>query len=176
MSIRSLLKFFTQASFLLLILVSTNSFAQQKVAMVNLQEALNEVNQGKRAMAAIKSEYEAKKKQIDAMVKKIDEMAQDVQKKVNVLSKDALEAKRVEINQKLFEVKQKKEEYKAEIQKKEQESIQNILSSLRKVVIEMAKKEKYETVYENSASIILYSTNTVDITDQIVKIYNKKYK
>ena len=45
--------------------VATPSMADGKVAVVDLQRALNEVEEGASAKAALKKEFDAKQKQLD---------------------------------------------------------------------------------------------------------------
>lgn len=153
--------------------VSGQAEAQQKVAVVSLQQALNQTEEGKKSMAAIQADMQLKKKQLDDMKTELKSMRDEIEKQKMVLSKEALDAKAGAIQTKFLELQRKAVEYEQALRQKETDSVGKILKSLRTVVIELAKREKYDIVYENSADVILYSANAVDITAEVIKAYNR---
>ncbi|MBX7147737.1 OmpH family outer membrane protein [bacterium] len=164
------------AGFVAFSLFSFTAHAEGKVAVVKLQAALNMVNEGKRAMASIKSEIDAKQKELDGLKTTIKTMRDALEKEQMVLSKDALESKTQEIQTKMMELQQKAMDYDTALKKKESDNVAAILGKLKLAVADLAKKGGYDMVYENSADVILYTTNAVDITQELVDAYNKSNK
>lgn len=148
-------------------------FAVEKVAIVDLQKALNEVDEGKKAKAAIQADMDAKKKQLDVMKEEIKKMREDLEKQKAVLAKAALETRANAIQTKFLEFQQKAMQYDQELKQKEVASIQKILDALKLKVVAMAKEKQYTIVYENSADIVLYSSTATDITGDLIQAYNK---
>lgn len=148
--------------------------AEEKVAFVNLQRAINEVEEGKRAKASIQADMDAKKKQLDSMKAGLKKMRDDLEKQKTVLSKEAMEAKAGEIQTKFMELQQKAIQYDQELKQKESASVQKILEALKVQVVALAKQKNYTIVYENSADVILYSAKGSDITGELIQAYNKK--
>lgn len=155
-------------------LISRSASAQMKIAVVSLQQALNEVNEGKRAMASIKADIESKKSQLEKMKGDIKAKREALEKQRMVLSKEALSSKMNELQNQFLELQKKAMEYDQQVKTKESESVQRILKSLRGIVTEMAKKDGYDIVYENSADTVLYSKTAVDLTPDLIKAYNKR--
>ena len=89
------------------ILASQSAFAQEKIATVNLQKALNMVEEGKKTMEGIKADAAAKQKQLESMKAELKTMRDDVEKQKMVLSKEVLQQKMNEIQAKFFELQQK---------------------------------------------------------------------
>src|SRR3989338_5524009 len=81
--------------------------AEQKIAIVRLQDALNMVEEGKQAKAAIEADMNAKKKQLDSMKSELKAMQDDMAKKASVLSDEAKKTKAGEMQGKLLELQQK---------------------------------------------------------------------
>lgn len=154
------------------VLLSVAVHAEEKIGLVNLQSALNQVDEGKRAMSGIQSEVNAKKTELDNLKTNLKKMRDNVEKQKMVLSQDALQQKMGEIQTKFMELQQKAMQYDQELKKKESDSVQKILQKLRDVVVVVAKQGGYDMVYENSASTVLYSSKGVDITAEVIKAYN----
>src|SRR3989338_1267006 len=64
-----------------------------KVAVVDFQLALNNVEQGKKAKAALKIEFDSKQKKLDLMQKELQTMKEDIEKQRVVLSESSLRSK-----------------------------------------------------------------------------------
>ena len=148
--------------------------AQEKIALVNLQRALNEVEEGKKAKATIQADMDVKKKQLESMKAELTKMRGALEKQQVILSKEALQAKANEVQAKFMELQQKALQYDQELKTKEEASVKAILDALKASVIALAKEKKYTLVFENSADVVLYSAGGLDITNELIQIYNKR--
>lgn len=148
--------------------------AQEKIALVSLQKALNMVNEGKKAKNMLKKDYEAKKKKIDAMKNELEKLSKDLDKQKMVLSAEALQNKRKALQTKFMDLQNKAATFERELKTKEAESAKKILMALRDIVINISKKEGYTLVIENSTETVLYSSTGIDITPKVIAAYNKK--
>jgi Skp family chaperone for outer membrane proteins len=157
---------------------STLSFvakaADQKIALVSLQKALNMVDDGKKAQDALHKDYEMKKKQLDALKVDLEKMNTDLEGQKAVLSQDAMNTKRKDLQTKFLDLQTKAADYERDLRTKASDTTQKILLALRDIVVEMSKQQNYSLVIENSAETVLYSQDAVDITDQVIAAYNKK--
>src|SRR3989338_8438472 len=119
--------------FLLLIVFSCGfmlihpAHAEGKVAVVSLQRALNEVEEGKKAKTALQTDFASKQKEIESLKDELKKMRDDVEKQKMVLSEDALKAKSNEMQTKLMNLQQKAGDYEKQLQQKEAESADRIL-------------------------------------------------
>lgn len=150
------------------------ALAQEKIALVSLQMALNEVNEGKRIKTSLQKEYETKKKQIDTMKVELEGLSQDLDKQQMVLSGEALQAKRKELQDKFIDLQNKAAVFEKELKTKESQSAQKILVALRDIVIKLSGEKGYTLVIENSTETVLFSKNAEDITPLVIAEYNKK--
>lgn len=148
--------------------------AQQKIAVVSLQQALNEVDEGKKIKNELRKEYEDKKSEIDAMKKDLEKLSKDLDKQKMVLSAEALDNKKRDLQTKFIDLQNKAVTFERELKTKEAESAKKILTRLRDIVVALAKKEGYTLVIENSMETVLYSSNAEDITPKVIAAYNKK--
>lgn len=148
------------------------SHAEGKIALVNLQRALNDVEEGKKIKAQLKKDFEGKNVEIQKMKTDIETASKNLESQKMVLSQDALKTKSQEIQTKFMDLQNKASTYEQELKKKEAESAKKILDKLQLIVGNIAQKEGYTLVLENSANIVLFSKDTKDITTDVISAYN----
>lgn len=139
---------------------------------VNFQRALNEVEEGKKAKSLLKSEFDEKQKKLDIVQNELQTMKNDLDKQRLILSAEALKEKEEEYRKKFLELQQKLGSYKEEIQVKEAKMTSDILVVINKIVKDIGDKDGYTLILEKSQDVVLYSQESSDLTDRIIKEYN----
>jgi len=144
-----------------------------KIGTVDLNRALNEVEEGKRAKAKLEQEFKAKKAELDTMKNDLQTMGAELEKQGQLLSAEALKEKRENYQRKFIEYQQKAREYTEQLAQQESESTGKIIGKLRTVVEKIAQRDGYTLVLEKSQGAVVYGPTSADITDQVIKQYNK---
>lgn len=147
--------------------------AEEKIALVNLQRALVETNDGKKIKAKLDKDYDTKKKEIDVLKVDLETLSKQFDNEKNVLSQTALRDKTETLQKKYLELQNKAASYQRELKVAEAEGAQKILIALAGLVTKYAQKEGYTLVIENSAQLVLFAKSADDITDKIILAYNK---
>jgi outer membrane protein len=144
-----------------------------KVAVVDLQGALNSTSEGLAAKETLRKKHLAKQEQVDKMKAELDTMEEKI--KSPVLSVDA----QTELKEKYRQTKAQLIEYvtlaKEEEERENQQLSARILEGLIKIAREIAKAENFTIVFEKSGSGVVYFEDNMDITDGVVKLYNERY-
>jgi outer membrane protein len=143
------------------------------IGVVDLGRALNEVNEGKKAKANLEKEFKSKKAELENMKNEITKLRSELEKKSHLLSQDAMKEKSQNYQNKFMAYQQKAKAFTEELARKEGESTGKIISKLRTVVVEIAKKDGYTFVLEKSQGGVVYGPTSADITTQVIKRYNK---
>ncbi len=160
---------------LLTSLVFSNAvMAQEKVALLDLQKALNEVEEGKAAKARLKTEFDAKQKTLDALQNELKAMKDNLEKQKLVLSQDALKQKEVEYRDKFVELQKKLAEFRSELQQKEAQYTGDIIIALKQLVAELGARDKFTLIFEKGQDVVLYAPNATDLTPALIQLYNSK--
>jgi outer membrane protein len=165
-------------SLLLITLVlgfSTSAFAKVAVGKVDVQKVLVSVNQGVAVRDQLKKAFEEKQKILKDEEDKIRKMQDDYQKKATVLNDKEKMKKEREIQEKIMTIQQKTSGYQKEIQDLEQKLKTPILDRVKTVVDEVAKSADLDMIYEAATAPILFAKDEKDFTDEVVKLYNKKF-
>ncbi|MCF8058713.1 MAG: OmpH family outer membrane protein [Bacteriovoracaceae bacterium] len=144
-----------------------------KIAKVDVQKVLLTVEEGKNVRATLKKKFDEKQKIIKQEEDKIRKMQQDFQKQSLVMNDKAKLKKEKEIQEKIMALQQKTMTFQQEIQGQENQLKKPILEKVRTVIEGISKSGGYDMVFEVSTSPI-YVKEVSDITDEVVKAYNKK--
>ena len=145
-----------------------------KIAVVDLQGALNSTSEGLAAKESLKKKHLAKQEQVDKMKAELDSMEGKI--KSPVISQEA----QAELTEEYRVKKARLIEYvtlaKEEEDRENQQLSGRILEGLIQISREIAKAENYTIVFEKSGSGVVYFEANMDITDSVVKIYNERYQ
>ena len=61
-----------------------------------------------------------------------------------------------------------------EIQKRERDLTAPIVTKLRSIIEDIAKKEEYTVILEKSEQSVMYAQKDLDLTERVVKAFDKK--
>ena len=161
--------------FVLTILLAIPTFAASKIGKVNIQKVLVSVNEGKRVRGKLKKEFEKKQAEIKKEENSIRKLQESFKKQSLVMNEKKKLEKEREIQQKIITLQQKTVQYQKDIQGKEQKMKKPILERVRVIIEDVSKSGKYDMIFEVSMSPV-YLKEHKDITDDVIKAYNKKHK
>ena len=154
----------------------TTAKSEISLGKVNIQKVLLDVNESKRISKKLKATFEKKKSEIKKEEKKIIKMQEDFKKQTLVMNSSAKRKREQEIESKILQLQQKTLESQREIEKMENKYKVPILEKIRKVVDDISKKSGVDFTYESSSASIIYSKKTKDLTDEVIRTYNKRHK
>ena len=149
--------------------------ADLKIGTVNFQAALNDVDQGKKAKASLKADFDAKQKKLQIQSDELKKMQEDLEKNKGTLSQDAMASKQKVMSDKYMEIQKSMAGYREELVSKEGKMTSQILVNLKSVVAEIGKSEGFTLVVESSQDAVLYVQSKEDLTSRVVALYNKKF-
>jgi len=159
--------------FSLLWLGSVNAADVAKIGVANLQRVLETSNQGKSAQEEIKKQKDQMELELKQKGGEIEELRKQLERESMVMSKEKREEKEREIRIKLNDFKSLQKRYRAQLQNLEKKLVNALLKEVSSLVEEIGKKEGYLLIINNSG--VLYSPNSINITDQLIKQLNARY-
>lgn len=157
------------------LLLTSSAFAKVAVGKVDVQKVLISVNQGQAVRDQLKKAFDEKQKILKDEEDKIRKMQDDYQKKASVLNDKEKGKKEREIQEKIVGIQQKTAAFQKDIQDMEQKLKTPILEKVKAIVDEVAKGSDVDFVYEAATAPILYAKEEKDLTDDVVKAFNKKF-
>jgi len=160
----------------MVLLPAAASGAEMKIGYVDLQRALNEVEEGKAAKAALKAKFDQSqakiKKEEDALAARKDELA----KKRLAMDEATLRQKADELEQEFMRVSNVFSKLQKELSDEERQATNRIFSRMRVLIAEYAEKNGFTFVFDQSGAALVYGPPSLDLTNELIRLYNDAHK
>ena len=149
------------------------AFAQgPKVGYVDLQKALNEVSEGKKAKKKLKADFDKKQKALNAQQEELKKLKTDLEQNGMMLSDEAKRTKAMEFQKKMYELQQSYTTMQGELAQAEAKATKKIFDKMGVIINDIAKEKGYDLVLERTESAILFAKDDMDLTGELIKRYN----
>jgi outer membrane protein len=145
-----------------------------KIGYIDMGRALNEVDDGKAAKAKLKSDFDEKQKKLDAMQNDLKAKKDDFDKKSAMMNPDVKGQKQDELQRKFMELQQTYMQLQKELVDKESQLTQEIAGKIKNIVVKLGDKEGYTMILDIGDTVLFYKRH-MDITDDVVREYNRQY-
>jgi outer membrane protein len=161
--------------FLPAVLLATGARAQAgvKIGYVDVQRAVQEVEEGKAARARLKTELDSRRAELDKKRQDLEKMKTDYDKQAPVLSDDAKRKKQEELQRAFTDAQQTAGLMQEELSGKEQEAMGSISKRMIQIVSEVSEREGFSYVLDKA--VLLYAPAASDLTNEVVRRYNDKF-
>ena len=143
------------------------AFAENmKIGYVDIQRAVQEVEEGKAARTRLQAELQQKRGDLEKMKAEYDKQAP-------VLSDDAKRQRQEQLQKAFVDAQNAAGQMQEELSGKEQEAMQSISKRLLQVVAEVSDRENFTFVLDKAA--LLYAPAASDVTNEVVRRYNERF-
>lgn len=148
--------------------------AGNKVAIVNIQQAIANTNEGKKETDALEQKFSTRQAALKAQNDEVENLKKQLETQGPKLS-DEERNNRIKIatdKQKAFQ--RNYEDFQNEVQQSEQEILNRLGKKMLDVMEKYAKDNGYAMVLDvsNPQTPVLYASPTTDITKELVEAYN----
>ena len=155
-------------------LIAAPAMAQaQKIAYVDLQKALNLSAAGKEAKEKIKAQVQGYDAEVQQRQEELKKLKEDLEKQAMLLSEEARNTKERDYQQKVKDYQRFTKDIQETLQQTDADYTRKILESLLKVVQDVGKSGEYTLVLEKTESSLVYADESIDITDEVIKAFDK---
>lgn len=143
----------------------------QKIAIVNIQRAIEESVEGKAAIGSLKGEVERKQKELEAKKDELKKLDEDLAKQEAVLKPDALQKKKQELQAKFQALQETAVRAQRELQDKELKVTGPIQEKVLRAIAQIADRDKFNLVLR--ADMVLWPQQSeADITNEVIRKAN----
>ena len=148
--------------------------AEMKIGYIDMQKAIQATTAGKKAKKDLEDEFNKKKKDLDKREADIKKMGEDFEKRSMAMNEESRMKKQTEIQSEMRKYQELAAKSQLEIQKRERDLTQPIVTKLRTIIEDIAKKEDYTMILEKSEQSVMWAKKDFDLTDRVVQTYDKK--
>jgi outer membrane protein len=157
--------------------VSASGFAQDKapkLAILNIQAAIAQCNEGQEAAKALRDRFAPKRTDLEKQQREINDLQNQLKNQEKTLSEDARNKLLRTMDDKTRSFNRANEDATQEFQQAEQDAINEIGRKMLGVISEHAQKSGYTIVLDVSSpqTPVLYADSGIDITEKIIELYN----
>ena len=146
--------------------------AEIKIGYVDLQKALNDTDDGKRAKARLKGIFDRKQKELDAKQNELKKLKEDLDKQRTILDAKAIAAKERDLQEKFVGLQQIYLKHQKDLSEEEGKLTRSIFKRMQTIIAAIANSEGLSFVFEKTESSLLWAKAEFDLTSQVVRRYN----
>ncbi|MDB4991343.1 MAG: outer membrane protein precursor [Myxococcaceae bacterium] len=143
-----------------------------KVAVVDLQRAINETEDGRKSKDRLKKLFESRQQGLDKKQQDLKKLKDELDTQKNVLSREALEAKVESYQKQLTDLQQIYVEYQRELAEKEGELTKSIVARMEVILRRIGQSEGYSLILERGEAGVIFVPTNLDLTDVVIQRYN----
>lgn len=146
-----------------------------KVGVVNIQGAIVSTKEGQKAASDIQARFNPKKAALDRRQSEITQLQDQLNRGRNTLSEDAQQKLVRDIDQKTKSLNRETEDARTELEQEEQKIVNELGGRIVALIDKYAKDNGYTLIVDLSSpqSPVLYHSPTLDITKEIIELYDK---
>jgi outer membrane protein len=143
-----------------------------KIGYVDMQRAVGETDDGKKARAALKKVFDQKQKELDEQQEALKKKKEDFDKKRTLLSADKVREKETELQADFEKVQQSYMRHQRDLQEKEGEAMQKILERMNRIINKIAGAENFTMILDSQRSGLVFAKPQFDLTNELIRRYN----
>jgi len=155
-----------------------NTFGAEslKIAYVDMQRALNQCEAGKEAKRQFAAELEKIQKEFAGKQKDLEKIKEDLEKRGSVFSENVRQQKERDYLAKMRELQRLQRDYDEDLRRKDRELSERILRNLEAIIKKMGEEGQYTLILERNQPTVIYISNVLDLTEEVIKRIDKKQK
>ncbi|GAF84713.1 unnamed protein product, partial [marine sediment metagenome] len=146
-------------------------YAQElNLGFVNLKKVLDEYEKVKEGEGQLFKEAEEKNNQREKLVKEI----KNLREKLDLLKDKRKEKKQRELEEKVKKLQDFTYETRADLRQRRDEKFREIMKEVKDVLEEYGQSRNYNIIIDDT--LLLYKDSNLDVTEDVIKILNQRYK
>ena len=155
-----------------------------RVGVIDPQAVIEKSKAGSRALAGLKEHAQARETVMKNDQKELEKLQEELQEelegKKGKLSAEEQKGKQERFAQKFQEWQKRGQEFQAELGQKQKDLVQEYMKKIQEATSIVAKRHGFDIVIdkgsENTLKIALYYRDGLDLTNEVVKEFNKRFK
>ena len=150
------------------------SFAEKKIAFIDIDLIINTSEFGKKSFKIIDKNFKKENEVLLEIEKNLISKEKEILKQKNVLSEEELNSKLVDLKKEIKDFQRKKILINEKFNKMRLEKTNEMVQSLNNILSKYADENNISLVIQKK--FIVIAKSGLDITSEILKIFNKENK
>ena len=155
----------------------TAEVKEVKTAYIDTSELMKEYTEAKDLEAKYKAQSEEKGRQLDAEIKRFKQDAANFQSQAQANGQEWAQKRAAELQKREQQLGYAQQALAQQLQQESGAEMDSLISGVKKFIKDYGKKNGYAYIYgTGDAASVLYAEDKYDITKEIIKALNDKYK
>jgi outer membrane protein len=156
---------------------SSGATPTAKVGVISVQVAIQSTAEGKQAANELQSQFAPRQTELDNLRKQIEDLQTRLRTTSNTLSDEEKARLSREGDQLTRTYQRKQQDSQDDFNEAEREIVDRIGRKMIDILDKYSKENGYSVVLDTSAqnTPVIYAANTVDVTQDIIKLYDQSY-
>jgi len=143
-----------------------------KLGYVDLQRAMSETDDGRKAKANLQKVFDQKQKELNEQQEDLKKEMQDFDKKRSLLTPDKISQKEKELQERAQKLQQTYLRHQQDIQQREQEATGKIVERMNRILNKIATSESFTMILDRAQGGVVYAKPHLDLTNDLIRRYN----
>ncbi len=148
-----------------------------KIAILNVRQAIVATAEGKQASAELQSQFAPRQNELEALNKQINDLRQQLAANQTTWSDEQKGRAQAQGQRLAQQLDRKQQEMQTDVNDAQGEVVDRIGRKMMDVLDRYARESGFVAVFDSSAqnSPIIYAANSIDVTQEIIKLYDQAY-
>jgi outer membrane protein len=146
----------------------------QKFAIINMQEALLSTRDGKQAVIDLKAKFAPKEQEFQKRTEELQRKQDELRKTENTISEEKKAALARDIDSMTKALQRDTDDAREDVNQEQQKVLNELGMKIMQVLNKYASEKGYTMVFDVSGqpNNILFATNSIDVTHDIIALYD----
>ncbi len=145
-----------------------------EIAVVDLDKAINATEQGKAAREELSRKKRTAEQELEPMIDRFKSLQKEIEDKRFVWNEDKLRAKQLDLAELQNKIENKQKELEGQLKVDYERLVGPLRTKISNIVEEIGKDQSFTMVIERNTPGLLYTRETLDITDVVIQRFNKQ--
>ncbi len=150
--------------------LATPAAAETKMAVVDVQRAVMQTEDGLRAQATLKKLFDSRQQELNKKQVDMQKQKEDIDRQSHVLSAQALQKKVEDWQKQMVELQSTFSEYNKELEKRQKELTDPIFERVIGVIKRIAGQDGYDLIVDRAT--VAFARSDLDLTDRVIQLAN----
>ncbi len=158
--------------FILLLVLALPAAAQTaeiKIGYVNTEKVFRDSQLAVKAQKKLEKEFQSREQDIQKLVKQARDLQAFMEKEGLTLSESERSKKQKDLANLSRDLQHDQRAFREDLNQRKNEEFASVQERARKVIMEIAEREKYDLILEN----VVHASPRVDITDRVLKLLER---
>ena len=151
-----------------------------RVGVLDPQAVIEKSKSGSRALAGLKEHAQARETVMKNDQKELEKLQEELNAASASLGDEEKKQRQERFGKKFQEWQKRGQEYQAELGQKQKELVQEYMAKIEEATSIVAKRHGFDVVVdkgsETTLKIVLYHRDGLDLTNEVIKEFDKRFK